>query len=96
MQTNTRRGASANYEVPEHLEIVPRQFDPRFRRTAPEYPAYADPFARYRRDRISYLLGVLGRFIRARFATRPGHDPVFGRLDMIENDYYRFLASPGD
>ena len=67
-----------------------------FERTAVEYPGYPDRSARYRRDRGSRLLGVLGRFIRARRAARPGNDPLFGRLDMIENDYYRFSASPRD
>jgi hypothetical protein len=78
---------STHFEVPKHLAVMPEQ-------PALNFVAYDDRFGQDRRNRGRRLLRVLNRLIQARRVARPERDMRFGRPDLIENDYYRFLKNP--
>lgn len=92
MPVRTRQEAAASAEPEQPTAVLPGRFAPAA--AAPDEPDYSGRSGQGRRIRRSRLPRALGRFVRARPAARPGHDPLFGHPDMIENDYYRFLQNP--
>lgn len=90
MPAETALKMAEDAQVLRAAALVPGQFA---RGAVADRPGCSDRFGPGRRHHNRRLVQVFGRLIRARSA-HPGHDPLFGHPDMIENDYYRFLANP--